>query len=448
MISCPSQVNENVNDNRFLASAFSYSNYYWANFIQFYSHNVMIDPNGFKLIEGSYVLVSLANTSKWYVYDRFNNSLDLYKYFRIPIECFYPTQIMCPIDYLSNKVEYQNRYLLIPVCVVTNPTENLPMSVPSSRLLGSQSFGSSDSLTNSQEFNTENQFNPVQVSGLKPWKRKNKRREEKKPKTPIFGAIPDIKPKPDHVDLTYLTIFTLDSPQAKMLDDAISIKKEGDIITFGIHCIDYCDQTIFSHLNATGKERKRQIGLGLDRKRPAFSIFVSYNSRSREYTNISYGKTYILIKAQLTSNDYQNIIKCRNIEQTNSILNGKLSNETTAEEIHECCLLLSELMPHINGRKRGDVICVLGRYISKLIANFLISTYGEYAIYVVKNGENVSTFRSPLRKPRDVLVLKQIEAARNGFSVEEMTFYVLNVPPDEFKNAVPPYERRNKSKKY
>ncbi|KAL7718476.1 RNB domain-containing protein [Entamoeba marina] len=447
MISYPSQVYGNASDNSFLVSVFSYSNYYWANFIQFYSHNVMIDSNGLKLIEGSYVIVSITNTSKWYVYDRFNNSLSLYKNFRIPIEYFYPTQIMSPIDYLSNKVEYQNQYSLIPVCVVTNLTKNLPMSVPSSPLTRSQSFGSSDSLTSSHEFNTENQLNPIQVVDLKSLKKKNKK-NRKKPKTPIFGAIPDIKPKPEHKDYTDLTIFTVDDSQAKMLDDAISIEKEGDIIIFGIHCIDYGDQTLFSHLNTEGRQNKIQIGLGLDRKRPAFSIFVSYNSRSHEYVYTSYGKTYILIKAQLTFDDYNDIIKRKNIDQTNSILNGKLSKETTAEEIHNCCLLFSELMLHLNEKEDADVIYVLGDYISRLMANFLISTYGEkYALYTIKNGSNVSTFRSPLRKPRDVLVLKQIEAARKGFGIEEMTFFVLNVPPNEFNNAVRSYEIANESKR-
>ncbi|BFU22672.1 RNB family domain containing protein [Entamoeba histolytica HM-1:IMSS-B] len=275
-------------------------------------------------------------------------------------------------------------------------------------------------------------------------------------KKSIINEIMLKYPNLPRINITSKDIITIDSTKTSFLDDAIHFSlKENNHLEIGIHCTDYSDEIdIFGEEFERARKLRKGIGgrsrlfnyqflesnsLRLGKKSKAFSIIFDIDLTKKEIVHIQYGKTIILIKAQLTFEEFDLISKgnINNIQQLKlyGLTLDKL--KSYIDTIIKCGKLLYGEKYIDNGEQNTSigegVIHKFGNDFNRRLGCHLQQVYGDVALIKKSSHGIYASFRSPLRKFNDLCVLRQIESMARSMSKEDMTLWVCGVDNHEFK---------------
>ena len=246
----------------------------------------------------------------------------------------------------------------------------------------------------------------------------------------------------DYKNLTDRLSFTIDNKSTRMRDDAISYKKlKKNIIEIGIHCSDFIldldpDPTQLQSLTSmtgeqlTGNYRSKQLKLG---RQNVFSVFIKINKSTNDIEDIYIHRSIIDIKALFTFESFSEMIEIGKIPKS-----VRLSENADPSQLVDNSRNLVNLMKEMNLIKPiikenytiGQLlVSQLGNYFDKILANKLISKYGEELALVKQKydymNEYISPFRSPLRKVSCCFIIRQLIAWKQQLSHEKMMYYVF-----------------------
>ncbi|ELP84096.1 hypothetical protein EIN_502090 [Entamoeba invadens IP1] len=274
-------------------------------------------------------------------------------------------------------------------------------------------------------------------------------------------------------DITMRRVFTVDTDNTKLRDDAFHIEVLSDNrFELGMHCVDttdfekVCGVDSFLKLdeelsrakhvkrerygNKTEKMAKKFFSLDIGQVRRAISIIVVLNANGEVVENPQMCQSLISVKCNMNQEQFECILK----KKASGDANEWSSYDTT--ETHNCGRVVGTTLQQLKNdvisihnifcyhlgkvhseRLNGSVLVAeLGRFVGRYIGMFLEMRYGEYAMVQRVNGMVKTHFRSPLRKFQDTVVLKQLVCAMGNKSVLEMTKKTLGVEPLLFKRFV------------
>ena len=175
---------------------------------------------------------------------------------------------------------------------------------------------------------------------------------------------------------------------------------------------------------AVGDDVICQYGLQVGKVCLTFSMFFCIDIVKNKISKITGGTSKIIVKGQFTFNSFHNTVTNGRLEETR-IAKGVDKSEMMKNimEMYHYFIICNFLFG--NEKNIGDAIILqLGEYYSETVAKQLKKTYGGLAIIEKMKNKYISTFRSPLRKARDVFVLRQIYAMFSGLDNYEMMYYV------------------------
>ncbi|GAB1222834.1 hypothetical protein ENUP19_0121G0195 [Entamoeba nuttalli] len=266
----------------------------------------------------------------------------------------------------------------------------------------------------------------------------------------VSQKINQLIKKQQYNDYSSLMTITIDSSNTQMWDDAIHIEMiDTNTVSLGIHCANYIIEMQPSsiELKQIGRklfQRERQkivsktkvnkYVFDTNKKCKAFSIILQYNLNTHSVERVYGGTTHITIKAHFTFDSFTNSINC------NTLMDERIIKTVNQDHLFANMIYLSDFVKenfHYHEHKGNGIgetiIKQYGRFFSEKIGELLHEKYGNLAI--IKRDKNVfvASFRSPLRKPKDVFVIRQIYSAILNLSKEEMVYYVCGGDEKTFK---------------
>jgi len=267
----------------------------------------------------------------------------------------------------------------------------------------------------------------------------------------------------NRLNLTNLPIITIDDKEANVLDDAIHLKKYTDYIyELGIHFIDLSELKFNSEEMLIAKSKR--IGYGKDSNSlfnknfiennslktgktfNAFSIIILFNSKTNDLLYY-YDKSIITIKSQITFNQFDNFINTidsKELKKKSNVVNYvedikviDIANE--CKQLYIFSNLLFKTKKNLEGNyikinTGKDLMGYLTNYVNNLIGKSLYNQYKEYSL-LISNQPNfyVTTFKSPLRKFKDIIILHQILCLKNHLDIKAMINYMENITNMKFE---------------
>ncbi|EDR24176.1 hypothetical protein EDI_305170 [Entamoeba dispar SAW760] len=257
-----------------------------------------------------------------------------------------------------------------------------------------------------------------------------------------YGNLP-------RTDITSKDIITIDSTKTFFLDDAIHFSLlDNDCLEIGIHCTDFSDEIdIFGEEFERARKLRKGIGgrsrlfdydflesnsLRVGKKSKAFSIIFEADLEQKKIVNIRYGKTIILIKAQLTFEEFDSILE-GNIKSIQKSKIYGLKEEELESYVHDI-IKYGKILYGENTINNGEEVThKFGNESNRVLGQELQRIYGDVALVKKSSNGIYASFRSPLRKFNDLCVLRQIESMATSMSKEDMTLWVCGVDSHEFK---------------
>jgi hypothetical protein len=243
------------------------------------------------------------------------------------------------------------------------------------------------------------------------------------------------------VDHTELITFTIDNANTKLRDDALSFRVVDEKhIEIGVHCGNYVTKIDPEKMKTIGTNDTEYNASDYGFKLgpcESFSLFVEFDVENKKITSIETGPSLVDVKATFSFESF-----------THTVTTGRLyekrvsDNVEHTELISNCILMIQRLRylgicsEYVKYNIGNDLINDIGNWIGRIVAIKLKDMYNENAL-ISKNkyGQEVATFRSPLRKIRDRYVIRQLVALSVNMNDEEMMYYVggcLN--ENEFRN--------------
>ena len=236
------------------------------------------------------------------------------------------------------------------------------------------------------------------------------------------------------VDKRHLISITIDNEDSRLLDDALSFQMIDDnCAEIGIHCANYVTKIDAEELeNFKIKEKLteyegKDYGLHLG-ECEAFSLFIQIDKNTNKVTSLKTGASIIDIKATFSFESFSKTVQARRLCE------NRIKSDMNPILLTYSCISMVNWLKHIKvimdtGKYSFDsgssVIANTGRWISLIAGKSLKKKYNHLALLKINNKkEEVATFRSPLRKPRDRFVIRQLVALSIDMDNEEMIYYV------------------------
>ncbi|KAL7721230.1 RNB domain-containing protein [Entamoeba marina] len=271
-------------------------------------------------------------------------------------------------------------------------------------------------------------------------------------------------------NLTHRRVFTIDGEETRCRDDAIHVEQINDnLFEVGIHTADctnffsytssQCMERIKTHVNSRNRKcnhisqhQKDSFSLDSGKLRRAVSLILHFNKHGKLVEKPKVCRSIIEIKCNFS------------YEQVSGLLNNKAIGDPFKWESYGvvpfkiCGALHGVTLPQLKvdlinifnvvfeqmsqPKKKNDkispstIIKDIGIYINNVMADYLESVYGEYALIFTKYHTKTTSFRSPLRKFFDFCAVRQITSATLNHTTEQMAKFVISNTPEVFKKFI------------
>ena len=287
-----------------------------------------------------------------------------------------------------------------------------------------------------------------------------------------------IKPEEyeQRIDLRSKRIFTIDSNETRVRDDAIHIETiDEDTIEIGFHVADcselleipkerihelfetHCNQLkdillkkrVQKQCNYIDKYSRLSLSLDAGKERRAISLIIHYGKEFNQKETPKVIKSIIKVHCNLDQFQCDSLLNNQPIGNSNHWRSygikhqyGIMNETTTLSQIRTDLFELHRFVESIVHFEQKEIIPsdyivkYIGIFLGDLVGEILFDKYKEFAL-VFDNGQKMFTsFRSPLRKFIDVCVIKQLSSLIYNHSIDEMIENFFGFTKNEFEEIV------------